>query len=182
MKKKITVYTLLIALVVVMVVANVFAINYFVADNWLKNPENKADISSLYKVGATGPDKSSHISSWVRLPGNEKYYSALYGLIDVGNVATFNADVDGKQIFIEVYEVWANRYDGGEGGRSEEISDSKVFNYMDSEKVYGDVTVVTDRDGTAHDRFMVIHSVDEKEVDAVIYDLLASYYAERYGA
>lgn len=53
MKKKITVYVLLITLVVATAVANVFAINALIADNVLR--DNKAELSSINRLRDSKP-------------------------------------------------------------------------------------------------------------------------------
>lgn len=177
MAKKRIVYTLLIALVLAMVVANVFAINVLIADNVLR--DNKVGISSLNRVRDVKPSKSCHVDFWVRLPEDVKYYSALYGVIDVGNVAVFETDVAGETVSVEVYEVWAGRFVPDEGGK-EVVADLDDMHFMHGMTVYDDRTVIFLREQPS-DRFMVIDSADAGVVEAAAHDLLESYYEERFG-
>lgn len=177
MKKKITVYVLLITLVVATAVANVFAINALIADNVLRN--NKAELSSINRLRDSKPSRSCHVDFCFRLPEDVKYYSALYGVIDVGNVAVFEADVAGETVSVEVYEVWAGRFVPDEGGK-EVVADLDDMHFMHGMTVYDDRTVIFLREQQS-DRFMVTDSADAGVVEAAAHDLLESYYEERFG-
>lgn len=178
MAKKITVYVLLITLVLATVVANVFAINALIADNVLR--DNKAELSSINRVRDSEPSRSCHVGFWVRLPEDVKYYSALYGLIDVGNIAVFETEAAGETVTIEVYEVWGGRFVPDEGGKEVKTEDFDDMWFMHGMTVYEDRTVVFFTEQPS-DRFMVINSADPAVVDAAVYDLLESYSDEKYG-
>lgn len=178
MAKKRIVYTLLIALVLAMVVANVFAINVLIADNVLR--DNKVGISSLNRVRDVKPSKSCHVDIWVRLPEDVKYYSALYGLIDVGSVAVFETEAAGETVTVEVYEVWGGRFVPDEGGKEVKTEDFDDMRFMHGMTVYEDRTVIFLKEQPS-DKFMVIDSADPEVVDTAVYYLLESYSDEKYG-
>lgn len=180
MKKKITVYVLLIALVAVMLVANVFALNLLIADNVLAMTDKEAEIGDLFLLKGSSPGKSCHIASWARLPENVEYYSAMYGVIDVGDVACFDVDVNGKSVRVDIYELWAGRFCADDGGEVSTITDDVELFYMQKKIGYKDRTVIF-YGQQPDDRFMVVHSSETAVTDEIVDKLLRSYYEEKFG-
>lgn len=180
MKKKITVYVLLIVLVAVMLVANVFALNLLIADNVLAMTDKEAEIGDLFLLKGSSPGKSCHIASWARLPENVEYYSAMYGVIDVGDVASFDVDVNGKSVRVDIYELWAGRFCADDGGEVSTITDKAELFYMQKKIAYKDRTVIF-YGQQPDDRFMVVHSSETAVTDEIVDKLLRSYYEEKFG-
>lgn len=180
MKKKITVYVLLIALVAVMLVANVFALNLLIADNVLSMTDKEAEIGDLFLLKSGSPGKNCNIERWARLPENAEYYSAMYGVIDVGDVASFDVDVNEKSVRVDIYELWASRFCADDGGEVSAISDNAELFYMQKKIGYEDSTVIFYGQQPV-DRFMVIHSSETAVTDEIVDRLLRSYYEEKIG-
>lgn len=177
MAKKITVYTLLTVLLVLMIVANAFAINFAVLELSFDS-DNRADVTELSRVGIKDPGKSCHIDLWTRLPGDEKYYAVFYGMIKVGNAAVFETEVNGEKVAVEVYQVTAFKFDGPDGGEEVDFSGKDYKGYITGMKKYDGMTVIKG-DPTSSDDIMVIRSSDEKTVDAAIDYLIASFHEEK---
>lgn len=177
MKKKITVYVLLIALVAAMLVANAFAINYTVLKVSV-DADNRADVTELSRVGIKDPGDSCHMDLWTRLLGDEKYYAVFYGMVKVGNVAVFETEVNGEKVAVEVYEVTAFKFDGPDGGEEVDFSGKDYKKYITGMRKYDGMTVIKGTP-TASDDIMIVSSSDEKTVDAVIEDLISSFHEER---
>src|SRR5699024_6273311 len=99
---------------------------------------------------------------------------------DVGDVASFDVDVNGKSVRVDIYELWAGRFCADDGGEVSTITDNVELFYMQKKIAYKDRTVIF-YGQQPDDRFMVVHSSETAVTDEIVDKLLRSYYEEKFG-
>lgn len=176
MAKKITVYTVLIVLLVAMLFANAFTINFVIFD-LVTRYDNRADIDAVTLVKVSEKTRSNGLDNWIRIPEGATYYKAYYGMINTGDAVSFDVETSGGEVAVKAYEVKFNKFEfRGEG---EELAfEENDRNQYFSKLMLCDGFAVAWTETAPHTQFIFISSSDEETVREVADYIIISYLKE----
>ena len=176
MAKKITVYTVLIVLLVAMLLANAFTINFVIFD-LVTRQDNRADKDAVTCVKVSEKTRSNGLDNWIRIPEGATYYKAYYGMINTGDAVSFGVETSGGEVAVKAYEVTFNKFESR--GEGEELAfEENDRNQYFSKLMLCDGFAVAWTEMAPHTHFIFISSSDEETVREVADYIIISYLKE----
>lgn len=164
MAKKITVYTVLIVLTVLLLIANVFSLSTAIW-KFSVGSENPVQMSSLVAIDG---ERENLIENCFNIPEDAERKKMFFGLCTVGDKATFSVESGGKNVLVEIYsvDIYKSYYSAEEKYTVNwdlcRLENGKeVFDYC---KVYEDGVVELRKIEGNTDIYVIIHGGDAKEI------------------
>ena len=176
MAKKITVYTVLIVLLVAMLFANAFTINFVIFD-LVTRYDNRADIDAVTLVKVSEKTRSNGLDNWIRIPENATYYKAYYGMINTGDAVSFDVETSGGEVAVKAYEVTFNKFEFRGEGEELAFEENDRNQYFSKLKLC-DGFAVAWKEMAPNTHFIFISSSDEETVREVADYIIISYLKE----
>lgn len=162
MKKKKVLYSILIALVVILVVTDIFILNMHFL--FRLSHRNRANLSSLNKIRTS---TTNGYFDELAIPDDAKYYNLSYGLLSAGKKAEYNITYDQETIKVEVYCVILGKfYFTKEEAEFKKISDEYIP--FSTYRVYDNISLAMGNNQADKELFLIVHTKDYEKV----YDIL----------